>query len=57
MLMERYVQPRAYFVDEDHRFDKLPAVGSGQWEDEMNALDADETAPETNVPMTQIVRN
>ena len=44
-------------MDEDHRFDKLPAVGSGQWEDEMNALDADETAPETNVPMTQIVRN
>lgn len=57
LLTARYVQPRAYFVQEDHRFDKLPVVGSGQWEDEMNALDADDTAPETNVPLTQIVRN
>lgn len=51
----RYVQPRAYFELEDHRFDKLPMVGEGQWDDPINF--ARETAPETNVPMTQIVRN
>src|SRR5437762_13426865 len=27
----RYVQPRGYFLLEDHRFDKLPMVGEGQW--------------------------
>jgi len=51
----RYVQPRGYFQLEDHRFDKLPMVGEGQWEDALNALD--DNAPVTNVPMTQIVRN
>jgi hypothetical protein len=53
MLMERYVQPRAYYQVEDHRFDKLPMVGEGQWDDPME----EDTAPETNVPMTQFIRN
>lgn len=51
----RYVQPRAYFQLDDHRFDKLPMVGEGQWDDPI--ILANETAAETNVPMTQIVQN
>jgi hypothetical protein len=51
MLMCRYVQPRAYFELEDHRFDKLPMVGEGTWDDP-----AEDTAPEINVRMTPIIR-
>ena len=51
----RYVQPRAYFQLEDHRFDKLPMVGEGQWDDPI--LLPHEAAPQTNVAMTQIDRN
>jgi hypothetical protein len=48
----RYIQPRAYYIDEDHRFDKLPPVGDGQWDDNV-----DEHAPETDVPMPQLGRS
>lgn len=50
-----YVQPRAYFEEEDHRFDKLPMVGEGTWDD--SAEEEGDVAPEVDVPMTQIVRN
>jgi len=51
--MRRFVQPRAYFQLDDHRFDKLPMVGEGAWDDTGN----DDTAPTTDVPMTQIAPN
>jgi hypothetical protein len=51
----RYVQPRAYFKLDDHRFDRLPMVGEGQWEDHVNPAQED-TTPVTDMPMTEIVR-
>jgi hypothetical protein len=57
MVNERYVQPRAYFQLDDHRFDKLPMVGEGTWDDNEDALRGMEyTAAETDLPMTQIIR-
>ena len=52
----RYIQPRAYFKLEDHRFDKLPMVGEGQWDDAL-PLEGDDSVPQIDVPMAQIVRN
>jgi len=49
----RYIQPRAYWSEEDHRFDKLPMVGEGAWDD----ANMDDTAPETDVPMPHIGRS
>ena len=50
-----YIQPRAHFEEEDHRFDKLPMVGEGTWDDPVE--EEGDIAPEVDVPMTQIVRN
>jgi len=50
--LNSYVQPRAYFEIDDHRFDKLRPVGEGQWDEIMPDL-----ALEREVPMTEIKRN
>jgi len=50
-----YVQPRAYFKLEDHRFDKLQMVGEGQWDEQVNSAQ-DDIAPVTDMPMAEIVR-
>ena len=55
LTLYRYVQPRALFEEEDHRFDKLPMVGEGTWDDPVE--DEGDVAPEVDVPMTEIVRN
>src|ERR1700736_1469156 len=50
---DRYVQPRAYFKLEDHRFDKLQMVGEGQWDEQVNSAQ-DHIAPVTDMPMAEI---
>lgn len=55
LLIRRYVRPRAIFEEEDPRFDKLPMVGEGTWDDPVE--DEGDVAPEIDVPMAQIVRD
>jgi len=52
-MLCRYVQPRAWWSEDDHRFEKLPVVGEGAWEDE----NMDDTAPETDVPLPYVGRS